>query len=186
VTGNQIEIPAIQAPSLTEAEVQALFRLIIRRPAPRRNDDKLTTAEVVLITATNLLRGSYGFDLASTLAIVSRLWPWLEADDQQILMFNIVDRRYVGWTCREHSILIDAVTGDEVAPSQILSRVLESTAYNLYEMLDRQMALVRGARTSFWEGKDAPSQTPCGTAAADGDGLGEPQVVRDDPGAPVP
>jgi hypothetical protein len=170
---------------LTQPEVQAIFRLIIKRSPPSNDDDELTQAEVVLLTAANLLK-SYGFHPSSVLMLIARLWPWLEDTDYRAMTFNVVDRRYVGWHYPDRSVMVDMTKGDEILPDQPLPRVLESVAYNLFELLERRKAIACGERASLWEGRDADSHTPHGEAPEGGDGLVEPQVLRDDAGASVP
>jgi len=179
----------IDGSGLAPAELQALFRLVVRRPPPSPTD-VVTTAEAVLVLAASVLKG-YGVAQPLVLMVLARFWAWLEDDDGRGAMFNVVDRRYVGWGyvgmgCGARNVLIDAATGADVAADRPLPRVLENVAYNLYELLERRLAMARGERALLWEGRDAPSQTPCGAEAEGGVGLGEPPVLRDDPGAPVP
>jgi hypothetical protein len=171
--------------SLTKSEVQAIFQLVIKYKQPPDLEAELSTAEALLLVAADLLK-TYGFDPAYVLTVASRLWSWLGADDRQVLMINIVDRRYVGWNPGPIS-LTDMITGGEVGPEQALSsRVLESVCYNIYELLDRRKAMARGERGSLWEGKDAAGKATCGAPGGGSADLGEPQVVCDDLGAPIP
>jgi hypothetical protein len=182
VTQDQVPIAKGQRPAgLTRNETQSLFRLVIQKPMPE-SIDTVSAPEAVLTMAADLLKG-YGFDWSSVLTLMSRLWAWLETDDHQVLMFNVIDRRYVGWHCMEKSVLVDMTTGDEISPARPLPTVLESIAYNLYELLRRQLAMTRGERASLWEGRDAASYTPRGEETEGGLGLGEPQVLRDDVGS---
>jgi hypothetical protein len=184
VTQDQVPIVKGQRlAGLTRNETQVLFRLVIKKPMPE-SIDAVAVTEAVLVMAADLLK-EYGFDWSSVLNLMSRLWAWLEADDHQALMLNVIDRRYVGWHCMEKSILVDMATGDEVSPARPLPTVLESIAYNLYELLKRQLAMARGERASLWEGRNAASPTARGEATEGVGNLGEPQVLRDDAGAVV-
>jgi hypothetical protein len=180
-----------QTAGLTQTEVQAIFQLVIKRPATAaaRSSpspaDGIPESEAITILAAGILK-AYGFDQPSVLMVLARMWAWIEGDDDRALILTVVDRRYVGWNCLGRGVLIDTTTGDEITPSMAMPRVLESVAYNLYELLERRMATARGERVSLWEGRDAATYTPHGTATEDGDGLGEPQVLRDDAGASVP
>jgi hypothetical protein len=171
---------------LSQAETNALFRLVVKRPAPAL-DAEVPAAEGALLVAADLLK-AHGFDPASVLSLMGRLWAWIEDDDapRRVLMLNVVDRRYVGWHCLGKSVLVDMATGDEVPDIQAIPRILESIAYNIYELLERRKAIARGTRASVWEAGNAASQAPHGEAPQGRNGVGQPQVVRDDPGAPVP
>jgi hypothetical protein len=169
---------------LTRNETQALFRLVIKKPVPD-SIDTVEPAEAILVMAADLLKG-YGFDWSSVLTLMARLGPWLEDMDYRAMTFNVVDRRYVGWHFPDRSVMVDMTTGDEIPPGQPLPTVLESIAYNLYELLNRQLAMARGERSSIWEGRDADRNTPRGEETEGIGDLGEPQVLRDDVGAPVP
>jgi hypothetical protein len=173
-----------RATGLTQAEMRALFRIVVGRPLPAASD-AITTPEAVLILAAGLLKG-YGFDPMAVLTLAARLWTWLGDDPQRTLLFNVIDRRYVGWRCQGRRIIVDMATGDEITQERELPHVLESVAYNLYELLERRLALVRGERTALWEGRDAPRPTPLGTPPEGGESLGRPPVLRDDADAPVP
>jgi hypothetical protein len=175
---------AQQTAGLTQHETQALFRLIVKKSTPFPADT-IHPAEAVLVLAAGLLKG-YGFDSSSVLTLMARLWAWLEADEHQAVMLNVVDRRYVGWHCMGQGVLVDMLTGDDVPPERALPTVLESIAYNLYELLKRRTAMARGERSSLWEGRDAFSHTALGEAPEGVGGLGEPQVLRDDARAAVP
>ena len=175
---------AKQATGLNPLEVQALFRLVIKRPAPALTSE-ITEAEAVLFLASGILKG-HSFDPAVVLTILARMWAWLEDDIDRGMVLNVVDRRYVGWNRLGKSVLIDTVTGDEITPATSMPRILESIAYNLYELLERRTAISRGDRMTLWESKDATGHTPRSEAAENGDGLGEPQGVRNDTGAAVP
>ena len=177
-------VPCRPLTMLTRADVKAIYRLIIKRQLPEL-EDPLPAAEAVLIVTADLLK-NYKLDAPSVLMVMARLWAWLEGNDRQGLMLNLVDRRYVGWSHLGQSVLIDMVTGEDVQPAQALPCVLESVAYNLYELLERRMALTNGTRASLWEDGDAGSQAARGEAPGGGDGLGRPPVVRDDLGPPVP
>ena len=61
--------------------MQALFRLVIKRPSrlPQPNDT-IPAAEAVLILAAGILKG-YGFDSPSVLTIMARMWAWLEGGE---------------------------------------------------------------------------------------------------------
>lgn len=171
------------ATGLTTSELRSVLRLIIKRPAYALDED-VPACEAVLLMACGVLKG-YGFDWPSVLTTMARMWAWLEGDDDRCLMLNVVDRRYVGWSCLGRSVLIDAATGDDVSPSMAMPSVLESVAYNLYELLDRRAAVARGERASLWEGRDAEGHTARGAAEEGGEGLGEPQVIRNNVGSPL-
>ncbi len=174
---------AKQSTGLSPLEVQALFQLIIKRPVPALTSE-ISEAEAVLFLASGLLKG-HSFDPAVVMTILARMWAWLEDDTDHGMILNVVDRRYVGWNRLGKSVLIDTVTGDEITPATEMPRILESIAYNLYELLERRAAISRGERTTLWEGRDATGHTPRSEAAENGNGLGEPQGVRDDAGAVV-
>jgi hypothetical protein len=175
---------AKQATGLNPLEVQALFRLVIKRPAPALTSE-ISEPEAVLFLASGILKG-HSFDPAVVLTILARMWAWLEDDTDRGMVLNVVDRRYVGWNRLGRSVLIDTVTGDEITPATAMPRILESIAYNLYELLERRAAISRGERTTLWESKDATGHTPRSEAAENSGGLGEPQGVRDNAGAAVP
>jgi hypothetical protein len=173
-----------QSLGLTKAELRAVYRLVFKKPLPAP-EEAVPVSEAVLVLAAGIL-GGYGFDSATVLTVMARLWAWLEDDSQQALMLNVVDRRYVGWHCVDQSILVDMTTGEEVSQDQAIPGILESVAYNLYELVRRRTAMARGERASLWEGRDAASHTARGEEAEGGLGLGEPRVLRDDAGASVP
>jgi hypothetical protein len=183
---DRMVIPIAAAPRLTQSETNALFRLVVKRPAPAP-DAEMPAAEGALLVAADLLK-AHGFDMASVLSLMGRLWAWIEADDalRRVLMFNVVDRRYVGWHRPGKSVLVDMTTGEEIPDMRAIPCILESIAYNIYELLGRRAAIARGTRASIWEAGDAASQAPHGEAPEGRNGVGQPQVVRDDPGAPVP
>ena len=140
-----------QVAGLAQTEIQALFQLVIKRAVPSPTDG-LSITEAMLVLAAGTLKG-YGFDYPSVLTVMSHMWAWFGHGpvDHRSMIFNVIDRRYVGWSCAGRKVLVDMTTGEEIRPYQRLSRVLESIAYNLCELLARKMAMVRGERTSLWE-----------------------------------
>lgn len=169
---------------LTRAETQALYQLVVKRPTPAA-PDSVPVSEAMLVLAAGILKG-YGFEPAAVLAILAQLWAWLADDAYRAIVINVVDRRYVGWSYAGDSRLFDTATGEEIPPSRVLPVILESVAYNIYELLERRAAMSRGERASLWEVGDAAAHTPPGAAPAGRGGLDGSQRVRDDAGDPVP
>lgn len=178
---------ATQMSGLTQTEMQAIFRLVIKRPSrplPAATDN-IPAAEAVLILAAGILKG-YGFDSSAVLTLMARLWAWLEGgegDEERAITLNVIDRRYVGWNCMGRSVLVDMTTGDEIMMTQPIPTVLESVAYGLYELLKRRTAIARGERASLWEDRDATRHTARSQATEGIGGLGEPEVLRDGSGS---
>jgi hypothetical protein len=171
-------------PGLSPAETQSLFRLVLRRDVPAAGEE-LPPAEAVLVVATDLLKG-YGFAASAVLVFMGRFWTWLDGQGPGCTMLHVIDRRYAGWTVGEKSVLFDMTTGEEIPPNRAMPGFLESVAYDLGELVRRLGATARGERATIWEVEDAPAQAPRGAASGGGGGLGGPEVVRDDPGDPVP
>jgi hypothetical protein len=169
---------------LTRAETQAIYQLVVKRPTPAAADE-VPVSEAMLVLAAGLLKG-YDFEPAAMLAILARLWTWLDDDAYRAIVINVIDRRYVGWSYAGDSRLFDTATGEEIPPSRVLPVILESVAYNIYELLERRAAMARGERASLWEVGDAAAHTAPGEASAGRGGLDGPHGVRDDAGDPVP
>ena len=159
---------------LTQAEMQAIFRLVIRRAMPATSDD-VNESEAALFVAASILKG-HGFDPSAVLTLMAQMWSRIEGDDVRAFIFNVVDQRYVGWNYRGRSILVDMNTGEELPHDRPLLPVGESTAYNPYVLLARRVREVQ----------DAASHTPRDEAAEGGDGLGGSPVVRDDASPSIP
>lgn len=169
-----------QGTGLDQTEIAGIFELVIGAPLPAAAD-RVEQEVATLLTAADLLK-AYGVATMPALTILKRLWLALQDPDpgDHPALLHIINRRYVGWpTSSRARTVLDATTGGE-APDRPDDPIIESTVYDLPQLLRYRIEIARGERDSLWGGKDAADRTPCPAAGPGGGGLGRPEVVRDD------